>query len=38
MGCIILWKSYTPVIPDELFDRDEKVPITKEDVREVQIS
>jgi len=38
MGCIILWKTKTPGIPDELFDRDEKVPITKEEVRAVQIS
>jgi len=38
MGCIILWKTKTPGIPDELFDRDEKVPITKEEVRTVQIS
>ena len=38
MGCIILWKTKTPGIPDELFDRDEKVPITKEEVRVVQIS
>ena len=37
MGCIILWKTKTPGIPDELFDRDEKVPITKEEVRMVQI-
>jgi len=38
MGCIILWKTKTPGIPDELFDRDEKVPITKEEVRVVQIT
>jgi len=38
MGCIILWKTKTPGIPDELFDRDDKVPITKEEVRAVQIS
>jgi len=38
MGCIILWKTKTPGIPDELFDRDEKVQITKEEVRAVQIS
>ena len=33
-----MWKTKTPGIPDELFDRDEKVPITKEEVRVVQIS
>ena len=33
-----MWKTKTPGIPDELFDRDEKVPITKEEVRAVQIS
>jgi len=33
-----MWKTKTPGIPDELFERDEKVPITKEEVRAVQIS
>ena len=33
-----MWKTKTPGIPDELFERDEKVPITKEEVRMVQIS
>jgi len=33
-----MWKFKTPGIPDEEFDRAEKVPITKEEVRVVQIS
>ena len=33
-----MWKFKTPGIPDEYFDRVEKVPITKEEVRAVQIS
>ena len=33
-----MWKTKTPGIPDELFERDEKVPITKEEVRVVQIA
>lgn len=33
-----MWNAKTPGIPDELFDRDENVPITKEEVRVVQIS
>ena len=33
-----MWNAKTPGIPDELFDRDENVPITKEEVRTVQIS
>ena len=33
-----MWNPKTPGIPDELFDRDENVPITKEEVRVVQIS
>jgi len=33
-----MWKTKTPGIPDELFERDENVPITKEEVRMVQIS
>ena len=33
-----MWKFKTPGIPDEEFERAEKVPITKEEVRAVQIS
>lgn len=33
-----MWKFKTPGIPDELFERAEKVPITKEEVRTIQIS
>jgi cobalt-precorrin-6B (C15)-methyltransferase len=33
-----MWKYKTPGIPDEYFDRTEDVPITKEEVRAVQIS
>ncbi len=33
-----MWKYKTPGIPDEYFDRIEEVPITKEEVRTVQIS
>ena len=33
-----MWKFKTPGIPDEEFERAEKVPITKEEVRVVQIS
>lgn len=33
-----MWKFKTPGIPDEYFDRAEKVPITKEEVRVIQIS
>ena len=33
-----MWKFKTPGIPDEEFERVEKVPITKEEVRIVQIS
>jgi cobalt-precorrin-6B (C15)-methyltransferase len=33
-----LWNYKTPGIPDEFFDRTEKVPITKEEVRTIQIS
>lgn len=33
-----MWKHKTPGIPDELFERAEEVPITKEEVRAVQIS
>lgn len=34
----LLWDYRTPGIPDELFDRIEEVPITKEDVRALVIS
>jgi len=33
-----MWKFKTPGIPDEEFERTEKVPITKEEVRVIQIS
>jgi cobalt-precorrin-6B (C15)-methyltransferase len=33
-----MWKSHTPGIPDELFERVENVPITKEEIRVIQIS
>ncbi|MCV0393241.1 MAG: precorrin-6Y C5,15-methyltransferase (decarboxylating) subunit CbiT [Nitrosopumilus sp.] len=33
-----MWDYKTPGIPDEYFDRTEKVPITKEEVRTIQIS
>jgi cobalt-precorrin-6B (C15)-methyltransferase len=33
-----MWKFKTPGIPDEEFERAEKVPITKEEVRVIQIS
>ena len=33
-----MWNFKTPGIPDDLFERTEKVPITKEEVRAVQIS
>ena len=33
-----MWKHNTPGIPDELFERVEDVPITKEEIRAVQIS
>jgi len=33
-----MWKHSTPGIPDELFERTEEVPITKEEVRVIQIS
>jgi len=34
----MLWNFKTPGIPDEFFERTEKVPITKEEVRVIQIS
>jgi len=33
-----MWKHRTPGIPDELFDRVDDVPITKEEVRVIQVS
>ena len=33
-----MWKSKTPGIPDEEFERTESVPITKEEIRAIQIS
>jgi cobalt-precorrin-6B (C15)-methyltransferase len=33
-----MWKHSTPGIPDEFFERVEEVPITKEEIRAVQIS
>ena len=33
-----MWNCKTPGIPDENFERAEKVPITKEEVRTIQIS
>jgi len=34
----VLWDYRTPGIPDELFERTEDVPITKEDVRALAVS
>jgi len=34
----MMWNFKTPGIPDDLFERTEKVPITKEEVRVIQIS
>jgi cobalt-precorrin-6B (C15)-methyltransferase len=33
-----MWKTKTPGIPDEQFERTEDVPITKEEIRTLQIS
>ncbi len=33
-----MWKYSTPGIPDEFFERAEEVPITKEEIRAVQLS
>ena len=33
-----MWNYKTPGIPDEFFERTEKVPITKEEVRTIQLS
>jgi cobalt-precorrin-6B (C15)-methyltransferase len=35
---LLAWDYRTPGIPDELFDRAEEVPITKEDIRSIAIS
>jgi cobalt-precorrin-6B (C15)-methyltransferase len=35
---LLLWDYRTPGIPDELFDRTDEVPITKEDIRAIAIS
>ena len=35
---MLLWDYRTPGIPDELFERTEEVPITKEDIRSIAIS
>ncbi len=33
-----MWEYRTPGIPDELFERTEEVPITKEDIRTIAVS
>jgi cobalt-precorrin-6B (C15)-methyltransferase len=35
---LLVWDYRTPGIPDELFERTEEVPITKEDIRAIAIS
>jgi cobalt-precorrin-6B (C15)-methyltransferase len=35
---LVLWDYRTPGIPDELFERTDEVPITKEDIRTIAIS
>ena len=35
---MLIWDCRTPGIPDELFERTEEVPITKEDIRAIAIS
>jgi len=35
---IMMWNYLTPGIPDELFERSENVPITKEDIRSIVLS
>jgi cobalt-precorrin-6B (C15)-methyltransferase len=35
---LLAWEYRTPGIPDELFERTEEVPITKEDIRAIAIS
>ena len=34
----MIWNYLTPGIPDELFERSENVPITKEDIRSIVLS
>lgn len=34
----MIWNYTTPGIPDELFERSENVPITKEDIRSIVLS
>lgn len=36
--CVMIWNYLTPGIPDELFERSENVPITKEDIRSIVLS
>ena len=35
---MMIWNYLTPGIPDELFERSEIVPITKEDIRSIVLS
>jgi cobalt-precorrin-6B (C15)-methyltransferase len=35
---MMIWDYVTPGIPDELFERSENVPITKEDIRSIVLS
>jgi len=35
---MMIWNHTTPGIPDELFERSENVPITKEDIRSIVLS
>jgi cobalt-precorrin-6B (C15)-methyltransferase len=35
---MMIWKYLTPGIPDDLFERSENVPITKEDIRSIVLS
>jgi cobalt-precorrin-6B (C15)-methyltransferase len=35
---MMIWNYSTPGIPDELFERSENVPITKEDIRSIVLS
>jgi cobalt-precorrin-6B (C15)-methyltransferase len=34
----LFWNYRTPGIPDELFETDQEVPITKEEIRAIAIS